>query len=145
MAVEIFSKEYLQTLPDQQKEQFITQFVDEIRPALVLEAQNGNQLYFHSFSTYRNQSGMSNMYYDARKEIFNLENQPQRNHLAVGASIGMKQIRNSMRMSKEECLSRLEKRFPGCKVVYEEKWIETTQNQASILKTLEKGILIDWS
>ena len=41
----------------------------------------------------------------------------------------------------EEFIRAIEKKYPDCKVTYEEIWVDTEINN----RTLKKGIVIDWS
>ncbi len=44
-------------------------------------------------------------------------------------------------LTDAEIIAGFYERFPGCKVYYEEVWVESAINT----KTLKKGIVIDWS
>jgi hypothetical protein len=44
-------------------------------------------------------------------------------------------------ITNEDYISAFKQRFPGCKITYEEKWVDASSNT----KHLTKGILIDWS
>ena len=44
-------------------------------------------------------------------------------------------------LTNEELIAGFEKRFPDCKVFYEEAWVETGPNT----QKMKKGIVIDWS
>jgi hypothetical protein len=43
--------------------------------------------------------------------------------------------------TNEELIAAIEKKYPDCKVTYEENWVDTNINN----RTLKKGIMIDWS
>ena len=44
-------------------------------------------------------------------------------------------------LTDEEMIAGFAARFPGCKVFYEETWVEVGRDT----KKLQKGIVIDWS
>jgi len=44
-------------------------------------------------------------------------------------------------VTTEELIAAFQQKFPGCKVSYEEKWVNTTP----ATKVLTTGIVIDWS
>ncbi len=44
-------------------------------------------------------------------------------------------------ITDSEIIAGLFTRFPGCKIYYEEKWVDTNNDT----RVLKKGIVIDWS
>lgn len=50
-------------------------------------------------------------------------------------------------LTLDDVVEGIKNKFPDCKVTYEETWVEdiSRQNTGQITKTLKKGIIIDWS
>jgi hypothetical protein len=44
-------------------------------------------------------------------------------------------------ITNDEIISGFQKKFPGCKVSYQETWVDIDSNT----RVLKKGIIIDWS
>jgi hypothetical protein len=107
MSIQVYSREYLQSIPEQRKQQQIDVIVSNFRSELLHAAATGKTSYMY--------------------------------------------IRPDMKMSYShpshptltdaELVAGFFTRFPGCKIYYEEEWVETQPNT----KVLKKGIVIDWS
>ena len=55
--------------------------------------------------------------------------------------MGVKSYPPAPVLTDAEIIAGFFERFPGCKVYYEEVWVESGTDT----KTLKKGIVIDWS
>lgn len=108
MSLQTYSREYLQAIPQQRKEQMIDGIVQ------------GFIQYIHTAAA---MGGSSYRYVKSDRGI------------AVGS------YPPPPVLTYEELISGFEKRFTGCKVFYEEAWVESARDT----KTLKKGIVIDWS
>ncbi len=107
--VQVFSREYLQNVPEQRKQQHIDNIVQSFCNDLLNNAAQGKTCYIYT------------------------------------------KLDNSMRgvqcfpplpvLTNEDLILGFEARFPGCKVSYEESWVESGRDT----RTLKKGIVIDWS
>ena len=150
----VFSRAYLQSLPEGQKEQFVQQLFFEMQEGVKAKAKIGQTNYFHKFSDFGNTLGLPSLYFLVRSKIFNLQSLSPNNflsHFETQQKQIEKELEKSLKtsmMAREECLERLQtNHFPDCKVSYEERWVDAqtpyTPNQKT--QVLEKGILIDWS
>jgi hypothetical protein len=73
------------------------------------------------------------------KEIFPLASTGKTTYLYVKNND--RQMSNEPLLTDAEIIAGFFTRFPGCKIYYDESWVETN----SSTRTLKKGIMIDWS
>lgn len=108
MSLQTYSREYLQAIPQQRKEEAIDSIVQyilhDIRTAAAV--------------------GMTSYRYVKPDTVREIKSYPP-------APV----------LTDAEIIAGFFARFPGCKVYYEEVWVESASNT----KTLKKGIVIDWS
>ncbi len=103
-----YTREYLQGLPEQRKQQHIDSIVGQFQGELVATAASGKTSYMYCRP-------------DMHKGVHCHPPPPM--------------------LSDEELILGFQTRFPGCKVSYEESWVDTGRDT----RTLKKGIVIDWS
>lgn len=118
-----YSREYLQSIPELRKQETIDWIVGGFIQQLKQNASEGKTQYW------------VNLDYDERG--------CRRNNLHVGAMMETNKVNSQLihGLTINELIHGLQNRFPGCKISYEESWVETNSNT----RTLKKGILIDWS
>jgi len=119
MSFQTFSRAFLQGVPDQRKQQRIDKFIKGFMRELEQNAAEGKTSYRVSLGN--NYAGMK-----PYKATLNMN---------TGTAIDEPVITN------EDYISAFKQRFPGCRITYEEKWIDASSNT----KHLTKAILIDWS
>jgi hypothetical protein len=100
MTLQTYSREYLQSIPQQRKQDEIDRIVNKFKTQIFTAAAAG-------FTSYR-------YVRDARPVVV---------------------------LTDAEIIAGFFERFPGCKVYYEDVWVESGKDT----KTLKKGIVIDWS
>jgi hypothetical protein len=108
MSLQVFSREYLQSIPEQRKQSQIDGIVSQFRQQLIDAAGQGKTSYMYNRSDTRGHS-----------------------HCHP----------SSPALTDAEIIAGFFTRFPGCKIYYEEAWVESGRDT----KTLKKGIVIDWS
>jgi hypothetical protein len=108
MSVQVYSREYLQSIPEQRKQQQIDIIVGRFHGDLLNAAATGKTSYMYVSP-------------DTRGLVGCHPPQPV--------------------LTDAELVAGFFTRFPGCKVYYEESWVETQPNT----RNLKKGIVIDWS
>lgn len=104
-----FTREYLQGVPEQRKQQHIDAIVGQFQGELVATAASGKTSYMYCRPDIRGHVNSCNP--------------------------------NQLNLTDEELILGFQTRFPGCKVSYEESWVDTGRDT----RTLKKGIVIDWS
>jgi hypothetical protein len=109
MSSQRYSREYLQSIPQQRKQEEIDRIVNNFKIQIFTAAAAG-------FTSYRY----------VRDDRAN-------HHIAGGHPLVV--------LTDPEIIAGFFERFPGCKVYYEEAWVESGKDT----KTLKKGIVIDWS
>ena len=119
MSFETFSRAFLQGIPDQRKQQRIDKFIKGFMRELEQNAAEGKTSY--RVSVGNNYAGMK--YY----------------HQPLNMNAGM--ALDEPVITTEDYISAFKQKFPGCRITYEEKWIDASSNT----KHLTKGIIIDWS
>ena len=109
MNSQTFSREYLQNIPEQRKQQLVDSIVQGFIHQLQNSAAEGKTSYLYEMSMGKGSFAYSN---------------PTRPVI-----------------TDDELVQRFQKKFPDCKVTYEEVWVDSGRDT----KTLKKGIQIDWS
>lgn len=108
MNSQTYSRDYLQSIPQQRKEQamdgLVQMIINDIRTAAAV--------------------GMTSYRYVKKEKAVSVNSYPP-------APV----------LTDEEMIAGFAARFPGCKVFYEETWVEVCRDT----KKLQKGIVIDWS
>ena len=106
----IFSRAYLQCIPEQRKQQMFSQIINQFHSSLVNIAAAGKTSYMVDESVWH---------------------------------ILMRQQHNQPipAFTNEELIAAIEKKYPDCKVSYQETWVDVGISN----RTLKKGIVIDWS
>ena len=123
MSLQTYSREYLQSIPEERKQKMIDTIVSGFIHILKEAAGTG-------FTSYR-----CNLLVDEKGCLRNLLN-PHQNRILVGSHHPPPPV-----LTNDDLIAGFQDRFPGCKVFYEEVWVATgpsTQN-------LKKSIVIDWS
>ncbi len=108
----VYTRDYLQSAPEREKQFFIDNIVATFRNELYNAAKMGKTSYMYVRPQKRDGPHIS----------FPLPPQP---------SV----------VTDSELIAGLFTRFPGCKIYYEEKWVDTNNDT----RVLKKGIVIDWS
>ena len=136
-----YSRDYLQNLPKQRKQETINQILGSFINDLQIVAGSGKLSYLYEIPASCHQVRTP---YIPRQSIHT-----HARHQNVDTSIPptWQYQPNYPILNLDEVLEGIKNKFPDCKVSYEETWIEDTsrQNAGQITKTLKKGILIDWS
>ena len=109
MSSQRYSREYLQSIPQQRKQEEIDRIVNNFKIQIFTAAAAG-------FTSYRY-----------------LRDDRATQQVGVGHPVVV--------LTDAEIVAGFFERFPGCKVYYEEAWVESGKDT----KTLKKGIVIDWS
>lgn len=107
MPMQVFSRDFLQSLPEQRKQEQIDKIIDSFIQNMLEIASSGEKT-FHWTRNYLPPSGL---------------------------------VAYSSNLTDAEIIAGFFTRFPGCKIYYEETWVETQPNT----RNLKKGIVIDWS
>ena len=118
MSVQVYSRDYLQSMPEERKQQQIDRIVSGFIRNLKEDAALGKTSYTYTNS--QNETGSRTTYIPlghANHSPF----QPQ--------------------LTDADLIAGFFTRFPGCKVYYQEEWVES----GPTTRVLKKGIVIDWS
>ena len=105
-----FSRAYLQSVPEEKKQQLFSQIMSQFHGSLVNIAATGKTSYM------------------VEEAVWHIYNRQRSNPPPPQFII-------------EELIAAIEKKYPDCKVTYEEMWMDVGINN----RTLKKGIVIDWS
>jgi hypothetical protein len=108
----VFTRDYLQSAPEREKQSYINGIVNSFTNELYNAAKMGKKSY---------------MYVRPQKK--------------AGPQISFPLPPQPSEITDDELIAGLFERFPGCKIYYEEKWIDTLTDT----RVLKKGIVIDWS
>lgn len=108
MSLQTYSRDYLQAIPQQRKEQAVDDIVRTIISDIRTAAAVGGTSY-----RYVRPDSRGGVHCDPLAPV----------------------------LTDAEIIAGFFARFPGCKVFYEEAWVESARDT----KTLKKGIVIDWS
>jgi hypothetical protein len=118
MSTSIYSRSYLQSLPEKHKQEHIELMIRE---------------FVHNVNRCATMGKTSCLY-----SIVDDSARRHRNHLGMITSPHQP---SPPEVTTEDLIAAFQNKFPGCTITYEENWVETTPNT----KTLTKGILVDWS
>ncbi len=123
MNSQIYSREYLQSAPELKKQAQIDFIISGFIEQLKINASEGKTEY--------------------RINLDVDEKGVRRNYLHVGSMMGRNHVSSQIQkgLTDAELIAGLFTRFPGCKIYYDEKYIQATYNTQS----LKKEIVIDWS
>jgi hypothetical protein len=123
MNSQIFSRDYLQSAPQLEKQRQIDAIISEFIDELIKCASEGKTEYCINLNS--NEKGNRS------------------NSLYVGSMMGVNQMIRQMhnKLTDAELIAGLFTRFPGCKIYLDETNLTPTSNQQSF----RKGIVIDWS
>lgn len=143
MSTQIYSREYLQSIPEKRKQSTI----DNIAASFINELQSiagaGKSSYLYEIPPECHQIRIPYVPGNA------IPAQTMHKHRNVDNSIPPTwQYQPTWPiLTLEDVVQGLKKKFPDCKVSYEETWIEDSsrQHMGTITKKLKKGIMIDWS
>jgi disulfide oxidoreductase YuzD len=106
-----FSRAYLQSIPEQKKQDLLGVIMSQFHISLVNIAAEGKTSYMVEEHVWRNKCRMV-VRHPAPPEF-----------------------------KDWELIAAIEKKYPDCKVTYEEMWVDVGISN----RTLKKGIVIDWS
>ena len=143
MNTRIYSREYIQAIPEKRKQATIDQITDSFINDLESRASSGESSYLYEIPP--------NCY--VKRDPYIPGNAipavtPYK-HRNIDRSIPPTWLYQPYWpiLTLEDVIEGLKKKFPDCKVSYEETWIEDSswQNRGTITKILKNGILIDWS
>ena len=115
----MYSREYLQSLPEKKKQQEIDAIVQNFWQYLYQSAEGGQTSYFFDMTNMRKVSS------------------PELTQKQVITKFGSQ----STTMTNEEIVTRFQQKFPDCLIKYSEEWVESNAST----KVLKRGITIDWS
>jgi hypothetical protein len=123
MNSQIFSREYLQSFPELQKQEQIDFIISGFIEQLKRNASEGKTEYRINRDAY--------------------ERGVHRNNLHVGSMIGVNTVARQIqeRLTDAELIAGLFTRFPGCRIYYDESYLPQSANT----QVLKKEIVIDWS
>jgi hypothetical protein len=110
MSAQLYSRDYLQSMPEQRKQQEINGIVGQFQGELLNAAASGKTSYMY---------------------VRQIENRPQISWPS----------HSPPPLTDAELVAGFFTRFPGCKIYYEESWVES----GPTTRVLKKGIVIDWS
>jgi len=110
MSVQVYSRDYLQSMPEQRKQQQIDGIVSQFRGELLDAAGSGKKTYLYAIQA---------------------KSAPQISWPTYSPPP----------LTDAELVAGFFTRFPGCKVYYQEEWVES----GPTTRVLKKGIVIDWS
>ena len=113
MSSQTFSRSFLQGMPEQRKQQNIDKLIEQFVQDLQRAAASGKTSY---------------MYSTARVESYN-------------SAIMRPNGQEEPVITNDDLISAFQRKFPDCRISYEETWVERDSNT----KYLTKGIIIDWS
>jgi hypothetical protein len=113
MSHQTYTREYLLNLPTEMRKQYMTQYVGQYVQNIVGAARQGKTSYMIP-------------------ETLN-QGKPMLVHHHVEPW--------QVPPTQEEIRETLLEKFPGCKIIYEEKWVPTSPTQ----QELKKGLVVDWS
>ena len=108
MSAQLYSRDYLQSMPEQRKQQEINGIVGQFHGELLNAAASGKTSYMYVRP-------------DTRKLVGSHPSLPV--------------------LTDAELVAGFFTRFPGCKIYYQEEWVES----GPTTRVLKKGIVIDWS
>jgi hypothetical protein len=124
----VFSRTYLQSVPELCKQKVIENIINEFIQDLESAAAMGKTSYFyHEHRQFRDiQTAFSKV------SIL---------HSAGKNSIWGNGQQNALTVTNDDLISAFQQKFPGCDITQQNEWVDTNFNT----RTLNKGILIDWS
>jgi hypothetical protein len=108
-----YSRSYLQDLPEKRKQGLMNGLINQVHQPLVNNAAAGKTSYMVEESVWKTHNSMVN----------HPSNPP------------------IPKFALDEFIAAIEKKYPDCKVSYQETWVDVGINN----RTLKKGIVIDWS
>jgi hypothetical protein len=141
MTTQIYSREYLQSIPEKRKQSTIDQIAESFIPELQNTASSGKTCYLYEIPLSCHQ----------KRETYIPGHAIPAIGIRTRADTSIPptwQFHHTWPiLSLNDVVEGLKKKFPDCKVTYEENWIEdpSWQTTGKITKTLNKGIVIDWS
>jgi hypothetical protein len=125
---QVFSRTYLQSVPDLCKKKVIENIINEFIHELESAAALGKTSYF----------------YHEHKQFRDIQTAFSKVHLLNSAgkrSIWGNEQPNALTVTNDDLIYAFQQKFPGCDISHQEEWVDTNLNT----RTLNKGILIDWS
>jgi hypothetical protein len=131
MAQQIFSRAHLQSLPEKLKVDTINKMVDGFILSVQQTATSGKTSYIYDITQPSHINVLKQYYYQSSEYQF----APQR--IAPTNMEGLSETIIPM----TDIISQIQGRFPGCRVSYQETWVDVSSNT----RIAKKGILIDWS
>ena len=119
MEPQVFSRSYLQSLPEIKKKKLADDFLKCFELYIIQAASNGETSYF----------------YDITHVVFK---DPTMIHQQA---VRTDPDHNFQWFTMDELVEFVKEKFPGCSVTLTQKFVNTKRN----IPTLNKGILVDWS
>ena len=116
----VYSRSYLQGMPEERKKQLIDKMIQEFIHELIALSARGETSYRFPIvyqTPLLHQTGM-------KPQIINTS------HGNIPANISI-----------DELVARFQSKFPECQISYDESWID----QSATRRYLSKAIIIDWS
>jgi hypothetical protein len=122
MSSKVFSRSFLQSLPEVHKQQQADQIVEIAIHSILPIARSGKTSYLYTTYVEPPQHIKGDVY-AMKQHLLQQQQQPQ------------------PPVSYDYILQSFKNKFPECDVTYQESWIDID----STTRVLKKGILIDWS
>jgi hypothetical protein len=124
--MDTYSREYLRSIPFENKIKEVNRIVNSFMPALRKAASNGDKFYFFDMTYMRYVSPQPS-------------GQPKSNPAPTPPPYNSAEMEYSV--SIEEMIPMFTAKFPGCDVNYQETWVQGDPG----IRILKKGIIIDWT
>lgn len=140
MAQQIFSRAHLQSLPEKLKVDTINKMIDGFILSVQQTATAGKTSYIYDITQPSHINILKQYYYQSSEyqfapQLLSAASAPQR--IAPTNMEGLSETIIPM----TDIISQIQGRFPGCRVSYQETWVDVSSNT----RIAKKGILIDWS
>lgn len=124
-----FSREYLQNLPAQKRQELADTIAQDSLQRVLEVATFGQTSYLVNLE--QDSRGVRRHFLDVGAQV-----QQQIRHGAISVS-----TLHTYNLSQDDIIAAFHRKFPGCQISYEETWTDVSPTS----RVLKKGILIDWS
>ena len=126
-----FSREYLQNLPAQKRQEIADTIAQDSLQRVLEAATSGETSYLVNLE--QDSRGVRRNFLNAGAQV-----QQQIRHGTVRVSTLHERIFN---LTQDDIIAAFYRKFPGCDISYEETWTDVSPTS----RVLKKGIKIDWS
>jgi len=145
MSSQIYSRQFLQGLPEMKRRQTIENDVhrmfQQILQPLQAAALKGETRYLHDMSSWVAEKQQNDYQQMREQQILRQNEENMRMAKGIRGMVLPSKMQEQPEPPSDELLTGLKEKFPDCSVSFHEDWVETRQG----VKELKKGILIDWS